>query len=484
VDEDRNVTERDSADPTEGVRIIGAEEAAEAIERGDVARRRSDDEPRYKDRPAPPPDEPRPALRFPLAESADPTEMERPPLAGSPAGSTLPHWTEPATGEVPRILSEEDKPAGEEGEDDLDAWSSFANQAPRWREESNDWEAADFSDISSLKDDDDIRVGALDENKAPVSDMFSFDDEPAPAPEQPIPATPIRTGVRDRAARVTSRVTGEGPYRGGGGRDIPTAVITGVGLGVLALILFSIGPGATMVLVTGIIVTAAAELFGALRKIGYTPATLLGLVATASLVLAAYWRGEAAFPLVLFLMVVFGFLWYLSSGERQHIVTNLGVTVLAVAWVGGLGSFAALLLKFPNGIGMLLAAVIGTVAYDVGGLFVGGSTGRAPLAPNVSPNKTVEGLAGGCIAAVVACVILGIVGLTPWDSFGDALWLGVVVAVAAPLGDLCESLVKRDLGTKDMGSILPGHGGLLDRFDALLFVLPATYYLVRLLELS
>jgi len=146
----------------------------------------------------------------------------------------------------------------------------------------------------------------------------------------------------------------------------------------------------------------------------------------------------------------------------------LSIEVLIIVVVGGLATNEG--------------AVIGAVAYDVGGFFVGRSAGRSQLAPDVSPGKTYEGLIGGMVLAVLACVV--IVGrITPWNSFGDVLLLGVVVAVAAPLGDLCESMLKRNLGIKDMGGILPGHGGLLDRFDTLLFVLPATYYLVRVLDL-
>src|SRR5690606_27062462 len=139
---------------------------------------------------------------------------------------------------------------------------------------------------------------------------------------------------------------------------------------------------------------------------------------------------------------------------------------------------AALLLRAPHGTGMLVAAVVGTVAYDVAGLFIGRSMGRAPLSV-ASPNKTVEGTVGGMAAALVAVVVVvGIVpGVYPFgDSLVDTILLGVVLALVAPVGDLCESLLKRDLGVKDMGSILPGHGGLLDRFDGLLFALPATYY--------
>ena len=165
---------------------------------------------------------------------------------------------------------------------------------------------------------------------------------------------------------------------------------------------------------------------------------------------------------------------------------STGVTLLGVLWVGLFGSFAALLLAVQlgdqdQGIGILMAAILGTVGYDVGGLFVGRSAGRSPLSA-ASPNKTWEGLLGGCGAAFVVCVICGFVGLGSVDSPGAGVIMGLTVAIAAPLGDLCQSLVKRDLGVKDTGSILPGHGGFLDRFDALLFVLPAVFLVAEYMD--
>jgi phosphatidate cytidylyltransferase len=229
---------------------------------------------------------------------------------------------------------------------------------------------------------------------------------------------------------------------------------------------------------------AGAEMFQALRTRGYQPATLLGLVASGALVTAAYWKGETAIPLVLGLSVVFSLLWYLIGVTRQAPTMNVAVTVFGIAYVGLLGSFAALILTFPDdhGIGVLLGVVLAVAANDIGAFFVGRQAGRSPLAPDISPNKTWEGLIGGAVASVaVSWVVLGVIGIHPWDG-GSALALGLVVAVVAPLGDLCESMLKRDLGVKDMGSVLPGHGGLLDRFDGLLFALPAAYYLCRLLD--
>jgi phosphatidate cytidylyltransferase len=123
-----------------------------------------------------------------------------------------------------------------------------------------------------------------------------------------------------------------------------------------------------------------------------------------------------------------------------------------------------------------------TAAADVAGLLVGSAVGRHPLAPSVSPGKSWEGLIGGAVASVLMAVIV-VHFVHPW-TISKALVLGLVVAVVAPLGDLSQSMIKRHLGLKDMGTLMPGHGGVLDRFDGLLFVLPATYFVVKALHLG
>jgi phosphatidate cytidylyltransferase len=140
------------------------------------------------------------------------------------------------------------------------------------------------------------------------------------------------------------------------------------------------------------------------------------------------------------------------------------------------------MLAYQNGVGLILGVAICAVGYDVGGYFIGSQFGKNRLAPEISPNKTMEGLIGGMALAFLLAVLV-VSHITPWKGdLGHAIGLGLTVAIAAPLGDLCESLLKRDLGIKDVGSILPGHGGVLDRFDAILFSLPAVYFLVLALD--
>jgi phosphatidate cytidylyltransferase len=555
-DETKEPRERRGPRPSsESVRIIGADEAAAAIEAGQAAGRRPDDAPRFGDVP-PAPEGPRPPLRFPMP-GADPSSVAKPPIVGTPTpeeledeaylegltptppdepdawtaepeswpadeddwgvepepepapppsrpaadsptlvtparGVELPHWTEPGTGEVPAILGEPEPAEGAEVESEEElAWSTFS-AAPRWRDQPSDWEEPDF-DAGAALSDDETRIGALDTGQTEYSDLYSFDEpEPAPPPvEEPAPIQvppPVATPVAATYEPVAE------PMGPGGERDLPVAIGAGLALGVAVLIAAKIGALAVLVLVTAIMVVAAFELYETLRTRGYHPATLLGLVGTGSMLGAVYWKGEDAMPLVLGLFVVFTFLWYLAGVVHARPSMNVAITIMAFMYVGFLGSFAALLLRIPgitskgvlahDGITLFLLPVIATVAYDVGAYAIGGRTGRTPLAPSISPNKTWEGLVGATVVTfVVTLLVVAIFKVHPW-TIGRAFWLAAVVCVAAPLGDLSESMIKRDLGVKDMGRVLPGHGGVLDRIDGLLFVAPAAYYLLRILKFA
>ncbi len=274
-----------------------------------------------------------------------------------------------------------------------------------------------------------------------------------------------------------------------GGSELQMRILTGLGLLAVAIIAIFLGPIAALVLIVLVVALSAGEFYNALRVGGYQPATLLGLAASVAMPLAVYFRGTQAVALVMALAVIFGLIWYVAGVGGELAVMNLGVTLLGVVYIGVLGSFGAALLETADrvglnsaddGTGLLLAAVILTMAYDVGAFFSGRSMGKTKLT-SISPNKTVEGLFGGAVMTVIASVVFFeiIKFIEPFQSFGsltDALVLGVAAAIIAPLGDLGESMLKRDLGIKDMGSVLPGHGGFLDRFDALLFVLPTVYF--------
>jgi len=268
----------------------------------------------------------------------------------------------------------------------------------------------------------------------------------------------------------------ERPRPAGGGADVGQRVVTGVIAAVVGVAVLALGRVPTLILATAVVGVAAAELYEALRRAGYHTATLVGLLACVAIVPIAYDQGTAAFPMMLFLAVAFTMLWYLVEVMHARPVINIALTLLVFAYVGGFGAFAGLLLAPENGVGFILGVVLCVVAYDIVGWFVGSTMGRTPLMPRVSPNKTVEGLFGGMIAALVMGVVV-VNTVNAWDGgLFDGLLLGFVIAVTAPIGDLVESMIKRDLGVKDLGTLLPGHGGVLDRFDALLFSLPAAYY--------
>jgi phosphatidate cytidylyltransferase len=526
--------EKRHRDPTEGVRLLGADEAAEALERDDIRHRLREDQPRFGDRPAAPPSEgPRPALRFPLGSYDDPNRIERPPVVPverSVEEPELSHWAGSAAEEVPN-MNRRDPRQGD------DTWSGY-DADPPWRDEPAPDRTqaqppmpprrspggapggpAGWPDPAPPSPDRSGPVAGtpvgFDEGIDPAPGRSVFDDAPA----APRPGDPGQQGYGDSYAedgydeyeagyddsyddvyddevydesargypsprgaagpptdRVPRRSTRRSPDR-----DLRTAVVVGVGFLAVALGLFTaLGPLGGMLIAVPILGYAAYEYFVAVNTAGFEAPMPVGVAATAGLIIAAYNYGEGALPLVLVLAVAVSFLWYLVGAGGDRPVANAGVTLLGIGWIGLFGAFAGLLLADPfgNGVALLLAAVIPTIGYDVGALFVGRSAGSRPLSA-ASPNKTIEGLAGGMLLAVVTAVVFARVGVHPFDDWQEGLKLGVLVALVAPLGDLAESLVKRDLGIKDMGGVLPGHGGLLDRFDALLFVLPAVWYLAR-----
>jgi phosphatidate cytidylyltransferase len=511
--------EKRHRDPSEGVRLLGADEAAEAMERDDIRHRLGEGQPRFGDRPASPPSEgPRPALRFPLGSYDDPNTIERPPVAPvqrRAASPELSHWAGSAAEEVPNMNRRDPR----QGDDD--SWSGF-DADPRWRDEPARTQAqppvqgppgrggwADppppgparpqgqpvtfdepeppagrsvfggppgpppggpAGDTYAEEYGDQYEAGYDDVYDDDVYDDDVYDDHGMPPPAHRGRAEP-RMG---RAPRRSSRRAPD--------RDLGTAVLVGVGVLAVALVLFKVlGPLGGMIVAVPIVAYAAYEFFVAVNTAGFEAPMPVGVAAAAGAVIAAYNYGEGALPLILVLAVAVSFLWYLVGAGGERPVANIGVTLLGICWIGLFGAFAGLLLSDPvgdNGVALLLAAVVPTIGYDVGALFVGRSAGSRPLS-EASPNKTIEGLAGGMILAVVAGAAFALVGVHPIDELSEGLILGGLVALVAPIGDLAESLVKRDLGIKDMGSVLPGHGGVLDRFDALLFVLPAVWYLAR-----
>lgn len=679
MDERNEVAPRQDPKHGEGVRILKAEEAQAALDAGEAAGRRPEDELRFGDVP-PPPAGPRPAHRFPLPDSVDPAEaVSLPPLAQSPpdqpkrrhrppppppppaarrtpaellteplasadsgaSGSvgtdkeenvqqrkeepvtspkdrgsrrrspagTLPpdsprgpvalapsgaddrttelavgpvgesepslgsislsgsspemlHWTDPPTGEVPRLSIDDDDDVLHRAGDE--EWRSLGGREAHWRDEQSWHEDDVLGDLAG----DEPPVGVLDSSRTEHSDLYSFDEDfervrarreanpvidlsdgdeggvdqepwtPAPGrrgrarggsaqrPEAGIPpledsfvddaegpddltrsgphtttrrepaarrvaprsrraanagaGSPTRASQsRPRPARSPSRT---GPSGAGPRDDLRGRVMVGAGLVVALVVAYAAGSKGLVVLATAVCVLAAAEAFRMVQGAGFSPATLIGLVATAGTVLGAYWKGSEGVVVVAGLTFAGTILWYVLGVVEARPLVNVAVTVMIYFWVGLLGAFSALLLRQANGKGEFVGVVLVAVAADIAAYFVGRAVGSRPLAPAISPNKTIEGYLGGVIGAIIVGAVVG-KALTPWGGMRHGLVLGLLVGLIAPAGDLFESLLKRDLQLKDSGTLLGGHGGVLDRFDSLLLALPAAYFVVLFFKL-
>jgi len=261
------------------------------------------------------------------------------------------------------------------------------------------------------------------------------------------------------------------------GRSVPIAIATGLGLAGLVFGTLFWKESAFFVLAATAILIAQYEFYGALSRRGYRPATALGVAGGAVVLAGAYWHGPQALSFGLVLTIVGSFLWFLMEQNRDDVTTNIAATVFGVVYVPMLGAHAILIRALHDGIALELAFIGIAAFYDIGAYASGSIFGKHKIAPAVSPSKTWEGAAGATVFVFGMALLIG-PHLGPLDV-GSAALLALAASVLAPLGDLAESMLKRDLDTKDMGSLLPGHGGLLDRIDALLFVAPAAYWLFR-----
>jgi len=266
-------------------------------------------------------------------------------------------------------------------------------------------------------------------------------------------------------------------------RDVPAAFITGLALAGVALGSLALGKWAFALAAGAIVLWAQGELYLALQRHHLQPATALGLVSGGLVLGAAYFRGEAAMLSMFVLSVFATFLWYMAApaSHRRGTATNIGVTVLGVAYVPLMAGYALAMLDFTDGRAVVLSVIGLTFVYDTAAFIVGSWWGNRPLAPTISPKKSLEGAIGATLVVIAVSVGAVAPAVTALNTVGKSVALAVVVAVLAPLGDLAESLIKRDLGVKDMGSILPGHGGVLDRIDSVLFVAPAAFLFLRLI---
>ncbi len=531
-------------DASEGIRIIGASEAAPGVGAGAPLRRApaagswEDDEGSWDDEW--------------ISGDGDLDDPDRVNADSGPEGVV------PSRAPARRVSIDDDRLSGDDGRD---SWrATQTTQGPRWRAEGDDWDDAyDDGDIADWADGaDGASVGTLNPNRAESSDLYSlddvdqvrsvsprvtvgsdddlvdpvaldpemqdfaddFDEEALPLVGAAASRRPSRSATAQRrpdgsqGAKATGlpaggeRTVGRAGARRSGGSGSSSApgapgtasgarrpngpaprpvssslgmrVITGVALvAAFGIIMYLFKARGAVALVSVVLAFAVFEFFTALRQRGFQPAILPGALATLILPVVAFNKGSEGLLIALVLTTLTTLLWFLFGVVRDRPAVNIAVTVMGVLMIGLLGGVSGLILRAPNGLGIFVSAILVTAAYDIFGYFVGANLGQRPLAPDISPNKTVEGLAGGMIGAVIAAILIGVVSVKPWTSTTLALSLGLVVAIMAPLGDLTESMIKRDLGLKDMGTILPGHGGVLDRIDAMIFSIPAVFFLAR-----
>ena len=288
------------------------------------------------------------------------------------------------------------------------------------------------------------------------------DDAGSGAPEH----SPPQHGDADR---VGERKPGRA------GRNLPVAIAVGIVLGGLALVtLFTVK--ATFLLYVGAVVGVALwELSRALGSRDIQLSLIPLAVGGAAMLTLAYWLGDQDALAALAVTFVVLLAWRLPGGATGY-VRDVTASVFTLAYLPLMALFVALMLARPDGDRRALLFIIVTVCSDIGGYFAGILIGRHPMAPAISPKKTWEGLAG----SVVFCLAGGAIGLPVLlhGQVWQGLVLGVAAVAAATLGDLAESMIKRDLQIKDMGTLLPGHGGILDRIDSLLIMAPVVWLLL------
>jgi phosphatidate cytidylyltransferase len=454
----------------------------------------------------------------------------------------LPHWTAPPTGEIPSLGTPAPSAApSDDADDDVDVWSTFTTESPVWRDDDPVTTVMDqvqrqpdttggqgrppgaprSGDPTSGYDRPSVDVTGSGEYDLSGSDYgryaAGYGSSTGDVPRQSGLSQGDLSGEVPLARREPGRITigtdpsmmprrptdpmrrrpGQqrsgrpaGPTRTAAAppRNMGNAVVAGLVIAAIFIIALLTRPVIVLAIIIVILALAAWEYFGKITEKGYRPAVAPGLAACVCAPLAAYWLGDGTLPLVVAFAFMAGAIGFIGAhGVESGPLPNMAVTTMGVVWIGLLGAYAALILRFSTapefglgtdiGTDTLFMVALGVAANDIGALVVGSAVGRTPLRPWVSPSKTLEGLLGGALVTIIALFIASKINTEgTWTDASDVLLLGLVIAVMAPLGDLTESMFKRNLDIKDFGTIIQGHGGVLDRFDGYLFALPAVYY--------
>jgi len=291
--------------------------------------------------------------------------------------------------------------------------------------------------------------------------------------------------MADSDRSLLDRVMRPGPSRdhtplvatGRAGRNLPAAVLTAVVLiGALGLALWLWQPG-FVALVVLLALGATWELGGAFARTGVTLAMPPIYVGTVGILVSAWTLGPEAMLVAMYLTVFVVIAWCLLDGSVQGRIRDVITSVFTVVYVPFLASFVVLMLAVSHSPWWVVVFIAVTISNDIGGWAAGVLVGRHPMSPRISPKKSWEGFAG----SVLMCAVVGVVSMM---ALGAAWWWGLVLgaatAVVGTVGDLTESMIKREVGLKDMSNLLPGHGGILDRLDSLLMTAPVFYVVLSL----
>ena len=284
-------------------------------------------------------------------------------------------------------------------------------------------------------------------------------DRESSSPLEPVPMEPVPPPERRSRA----------------GRNLPAAIGVGAALGALIVVTLYAWKPSFLAVVAAAVVIAVWELSNALKAERIRVPVVPVVVGALSVLGAGYAGGSEPMLVALTLTVLAILLWRLPENPDGY-VRDVTAGVFVTMYVPLLAGFAALMLREDDGADRVVVFIAVTVLSDIGGYVAGVLFGRHPMAPTISPKKSWEGFAGSALFTGVGGALL--VTLLVDGLWWEGVVIGLAAMVAATLGDLCESMIKRDLGIKDMGSLLPGHGGMMDRLDSLLLAAPVTYLLL------
>lgn len=278
--------------------------------------------------------------------------------------------------------------------------------------------------------------------------------------DQPPAAAPTRRARREPEPPPPSKA----------GRDLKAAITVGVILAAVALGSLLLLPEAFLALVLIVMGVGVWELSRALATVGVRVPIVPVILGGSAMIVVAYYQGAEAQLIALGLTVVGVMIWRTADGVSGAL-KDVGAGAFTALYPCFLGAFVSLLLAAPDGHLRVIFFILVTVFSDIGGYAIGVLFGKHPMAPSVSPKKSWEGFAG----SVTTCAIIGAVAM--WQFWPEAVWwhgavIGALSAMVATIGDFIESSIKRDIGVKDMSSLLPGHGGVMDRIDSLVMTAP------------